>query len=219
MLKAVIFDLDGTLLDREASVVRFVIRQHQRYKALHPISVETYIRSFVALDDGGMVWKDKVYQQLLAEHEIKGVSWKELLQDYLKSFAQDCVGFEGMEAMLAALKGEGYVLGMVTNGRSPFQEGNIRALGIENYFSTIVVSDAVGMRKPEPEIFLETLGRLKVTADEAAFVGDSPKSDIWGAQGVGMKAIWKRNARWGECEEADGVCDHMSQLPALIRSL
>lgn len=107
----------------------------------------------------------------------------------------------------------------VTNGRSPFQEGNIRALGIEDFFSVIVVSEVVGLRKPDAAIFNAALDLLNVQPHEAVFIGDNPDADIVGAQAAELKGIWKRSQRWSGCEDADAVCQHLMELPEMIRQM
>lgn len=219
VVKAVLFDLDGTLLDRAASAVRFVELQYQKNEVLHSISQEVYVSSFIELDRNGSVWKDVVYQQLITRHSLEGVTWQFLLRDYVENFSRACIGFPNMRAMLEGLKAEGYLLGVITNGRSPFQEKNIQSLGITPLFSTILVSEAMGVSKPNLAIFQVALQRLGVKPSEAVFVGDSPRSDIEGAQKAGMKAIWKYSAYWKNCEFAEATCIDLSALPSIIRQL
>ena len=121
--------------------------------------------------------------------------------------------------MLEALTRRGCPLGMITNGRSPFQEGNIRALGIESFFSVILVSGAVGVKKPNAHIFEQALQALNAQPETSVFVGDSPLADIKGAQQAGMKAIWKESSRWDGCDYADTFCKNLSDLPEIIASL
>jgi putative hydrolase of the HAD superfamily len=82
MVKSVLFDLDGTLLDRDASVEQFIAAQYDRLIAhLSYIPRIDYVSRFIELDCRGHVWKDKVYQAMVIELEIRGISWKELLDD------------------------------------------------------------------------------------------------------------------------------------------
>jgi HAD superfamily hydrolase (TIGR01549 family) len=96
---------------------------------------------------------------------------------------------------LAALQQRGFLLGVVTNrlyGGEPFQE-DLRTLGLLNYFDPrhIAISGDLGVRKPNPAIFLHALKALNVEPEHAAMVGDSLNADILGAQKLGVLAIWK----------------------------
>ena len=72
IMKSVIFDLDGTLLDRDASVEQFISGQYERLaKHLSHIPKNDYIARFIELDCHGHVWKDKVYQALVTEFAIR----------------------------------------------------------------------------------------------------------------------------------------------------
>ncbi len=63
-------------------------------------------------------------------------------------------------------------------------------MGIGELLEVMVISDEVGMKKPDPRIFRMALERLEVGAEEAVFVGDNLELDIAGARGVGMRAVW-----------------------------
>lgn len=121
MIKSVIFDLDGTLLNRDASVEQFVAAQYIRLNEhLGHIPKSDYISRFIELDCHGHVWKDKVYQALVTEFSIETMSWQSLLEDYEMRFQFHCVPFQFLTEMLNELKQHGYLLGIITNGRGQF---------------------------------------------------------------------------------------------------
>lgn len=213
MIKAVIFDLDGTLLDRDESVKMFINNQYNR-KLAGQVPKEKYINRFIELDNRGYTWKDKVYQQLIKEFEIK-LTWEELLQDYLAEFNQHCVPFPNLINMLEDLKKRNLKLGMITNGRGKFQIDNIEALKIKKYFDTILVSEWEGIKKPNPQIFKRASERLGVSPEESIFVGDHPENDVKAAQNVGMKAIWKRDSQWNNVE-ADVIVHDLAEIPLIL---
>lgn len=213
MLKAVVFDLDGTLLDRDKSVESFVAHQYDRLKDfLGHIDQRDYIARFIDLDEHGYVWKDRVYLQLIEEFAITGIIWEQLLADYLTHFPAHCVPFANLIPMLERLKSEGLQIGMITNGYTEFQLSNIRALGIEHLFDAVLISEKEGLRKPDKRIFELALKRLGVAAEEALFVGDHPVNDVEAAKQAGMTGVWKRNSQWSGAA-ADFFIDDLSELP------
>lgn len=219
VIKAVLFDLDGTLLNRDASVKSFIEQQYDRLeKLLNSIPKESYISRFIQLDKRGYVWKDTVYQQLVDEFNIDMITWEELLQDYLNEFNKHCVPFPHLIRMLEKLKSDHIALGMITNGYGQFQMDNMKALGIDKYVDVILVSEWEGIKKPNPQIFNRALEQLHVLPNECIFIGDHPENDVKGAQQVGMIGIWKRDSQW-DYVEADAVIDDLLEIPLIIDTL
>lgn len=102
--------------------------------------------------------------------------------------------FDDTLSTLAALKERGYTLGVVTNrhyGGLPFQE-DIRDIGLLNYFDArhMAISADLGVRKPNPAIFLHALNGLGFSPQETAMVGDSLSADVGGANRLNLLAIW-----------------------------
>ena len=103
--------------------------------------------------------------------------------------------FSDALSTLAELRRRGYQLGIITNrlwGGEPFLE-DLHLIGLLNYFDLkhIAISGDLGIRKPNPQIFLHTLDALRVTPQETAMIGDSLSADVLGAQPLGIFAIWK----------------------------
>lgn len=190
MIKAVFFDLEGTLLNRDESVKKFIDDQYERLiEIVGHISKETYCRRFIELDNRGYVWKDKVYEQLVHEFEVTGLNAEDLLQDYIKEFSNHCVPFQNLHSMLQDLKGNHFRLGMITNGYGQFQLDNIKALNIEHYFNTFLISEWENMKKPNPKIFEKALKKLNVESHQSVFIGDHPENDVKASKNVGMLSI------------------------------
>jgi FMN phosphatase YigB (HAD superfamily) len=106
--------------------------------------------------------------------------------------------FDDTLSMLTVLKKRGYILSVVTNrpyGGRLFHE-DLQTMGLLDYFEYdhMAISADLGIRKPNPAIFMHALNRLCVTPEEAAMVGDSLKADILGAKMLNILAIWKPNA-------------------------
>ncbi len=219
VIKVVLFDLDNTLLNRDKSVLHFVESQYERlYQYIGHIPKEKYITRFIELDDRGYVWKDIVYQRLMEDFLINGITWQELLQDYLHNFKFSCIPFEYLDDMLNELKDNDLTLGIITNGHGKFQMDNIKYLGIVKYFETILISEWEGIKKPNPLIFKRAARRLGVIPNQCLFVGDHPENDVKAAKNVGMKSIWKRDEQLLEVE-ADFIIGNLLEIPLIIEQI
>ena len=86
--------------------------------------------------------------------------------------------------------GGAFKLGLLSNGAPDLQREKIDGSGIGKYFSEITISGEVGFGKPHRRIFETILNRLKVQPEEATMIGNSLRSDIEGAQVLGMKTVW-----------------------------
>ncbi|UOY92521.1 HAD family hydrolase [Ectobacillus sp. JY-23] len=217
MIKAVLFDLDGTLLDRDASLRLFIKDQYRRYAhALHHIPEKAFKERFIHLDQRGYVWKDKVYKELIREYKIEGVTWEELLADYVSKFQHSCTPFPNLALLLRLLQEKRMQLGIITNGFTNFQTANLRALGLHQYIDAIFISEQEGLKKPNPALFQRALCYLNVKPEESLYVGDHPDNDVRGARQAGMHAVWKRDPFWGEAFIGDDVVDDLLEIIAVI---
>ncbi|MGG1639269.1 HAD family hydrolase [Paenibacillus sp. NRS-1760] len=216
MIQAVIFDLDGTLLDRDRSLLKFVEEQFERLiRPNGEVDKESYIKRFIALDSRGYVWKDKVYQELIREFGLR-LDWNELLEDYKIGFSNHAVSFPNMIELLDSLKEKGYKLAMITNGFGDFQASNIQALQIAHYFDEILISEREGLRKPDPAIFLRAAEKLNVAIEACVYVGDHPVNDITASKATGMRGIWKEDNYYTESFEYDAKVTDLIEIRHLV---
>lgn len=103
--------------------------------------------------------------------------------------------FEESLELLAALRQDGWMLGLLTNGPPDLQREKIRVVGIEDAFDAVVISGEEGVGKPDAAVFRIVLDRLGVEAADAVMVGDNPKRDHHGGRSVGMRTVLVN--RWG----------------------
>ena len=95
----------------------------------------------------------------------------------------------GAKSLLQHLRGR-VKTGVITNGFVAAQRDKLRVCGLENLLTFVLISEEVGVKKPDMTIFEEALRRADVRPEEAIFVGDSWTSDIIGAHRCGMKTVW-----------------------------
>jgi putative hydrolase of the HAD superfamily len=142
-------------------------------------------------------------------------------EDYVSSFKlRTCA-----KQVLRMLYG-GYRLGLISNFTyAPVIYTGLRKVGISGFFDVILVSDAVGWRKPHRRIFEEALKKLGVKAEEAIHVGDSPEEDIKGAKQLGMKTVFVASqffplkTLWESKLEPEATAENMCEAKERIRKI
>lgn len=87
-----------------------------------------------------------------------------------------------------------YRLALLTNGAPGLQREKLAGSGLGPYFDVVLVAGEAGVGKPDPRLFALALDRLDVSPGEAVMVGNSLRSDVAGAQGAGIRAIWLNRA-------------------------
>ena len=115
---------------------------------------------------------------------------EELAHEYGRRRSTGLALFPDALPLLAALRAAGKTLILITNGLQETHIARIALLGLEAAFDHALISDAVGMAKPDARIFHHALSLARCASHEAAMVGDNPVNDIAGAQAVGIPAFW-----------------------------
>ena len=92
------------------------------------------------------------------------------------------------------------------------QSRKLECLALPPMFDTVLISDAEGVHKPDPEIFRRALERLGVDAAHACYVGNHPDVDVAGARAAGLRAVWRRDPFFAPPREADAVINGVGEL-------
>ncbi|MCD6302560.1 MAG: HAD family hydrolase [Anaerolineae bacterium] len=225
-VRAVLFDLYGTLLafgDMMAA-----------WRAWGGLIYERMLRAGVQIDMA--TWPgllEEVFAATGPEPDIEGLTVHEgrlmglatrvgarIDDDGVRAMATDGLVLwqremnlaPGAREVLIALRQRGYATGLVTNfDHPPHVQNLIEEHGLAPLLDVVVISGAVGLKKPDPAIMALALEALQVPAAEAVFVGDSPE-DVQAAQGAGMAAL-------GIVHDGDGSRLEEVTPDALVTSL
>ena len=220
-IKAVVFDLDNTLLDfmkmKEASILA---------------AVEGMISAGLALD------RSEAVADIKAIYDRKGYEFQEVFDDYLrqvtgsinyKYLASAIVAYRRAkeaalmlyprvhETLLTLLK-DGLKLGVVSD--APSREAWMRLcyLNFHHLFDAVVTFDDTNVHKPDPAPFREICRLLNVNFNESIMVGDWPERDLVGASNVGMLTAFAKYGHTGKVEQsgADYDLDDIYKLIEIV---
>ena len=191
-----IFDLDGTLLDRY-NVFRKVAGDFYN-QFLHNLTSQTRdeaVEMIVLWDGDGYSDRQWMLMQWLSEWPKTGLDTESLRVWYRSAMERNIEPDPEIIDFLTGLNGKKIPWGIVTNGAAS-QRGKCRAAGLEQIAPFIIVSGEVGYAKPDQRIFRDALSATGIEKPERVlFVGDNPVADIDGAKRFGMMAAWIRKGR------------------------
>ena len=203
MPQAILFDLDDTLTDRTPSIVHYAERFQGDFAGyLASTTVSTITAALLTADVRGYHPRADVLRDFaqrlarLCRRRAQPFPWRtvpdvsHLRRHWDTYFPRSVVARVGLAETLSTLHAWGIHLGIITNGEVQFQAPKITQLGIGRYLSTVVISEAVQVQKPDPRIFAHALAEIGCTAVHAWFVGDHPINDVLGAAAVGLQPVW-----------------------------
>ena len=198
MIKAIIFDLDNTLLD-------FVKMKQFSVKA-----------AITAMNEAGLdVDEKKAYEDIFDLYIERGWENQQVFDDYLnqtvgevsnKILAAGIVSYRrareatllvypNVNKALIQLIKMGINLAVVSDAPSREAWMRLYYLNLHHVFDPVLTFDDTGVRKPSPKPFQMALDYLKIKPNEAIMIGDWPERDVVGAKEIGMKTIF---ARYGD---------------------
>ncbi|MBD3277073.1 MAG: HAD-IA family hydrolase [Candidatus Aegiribacteria sp.] len=196
MLKAVIFDFDGTLVDFENTDIESLKLILEKTGA--GVNADAFIERAVdhIMRFHDLVDSDEIDPLTLHRYRLSStlrdfnVPWDDSYVDSYKEFLiERTVPYPGIEEILENLSGS-VKLGILTNAYDPvLQMKRIRATGLVDYFNEIQISGEEKYSKPDSRAFKIIADNLRVDPEKCMFIGDSKKYDIEGAHTAGMQAI------------------------------
>jgi len=187
--KAILFDLDGTLVD-SAPDLALAVNHMLKTMGRETFSSDT-IRSWVGNGAQTLVKRALSGSSVIDDRIDHGLFTNALdlfLDFYAKNLCVDTVTYPNVAATLGSLKAQGYRLALVTNKPFGFIGPLLEGLALTELFEFCLGGDSLPKRKPDPLPLLHVCERLEVNPTECVMIGDS-KNDILAANAAGMQSI------------------------------
>jgi len=203
MIKHIFFDLDHTIWDFDRNAEETLMELFEQYNlpALGLSSPQNFIQTYT--ENNHFLWAEyhlgkiskeelrsqrfsKTFMQLGVEPDLVPHQFE---ADYVRISPTKTNLFEGSEKVLAYLK-QKYTLHIISNGFKETTLTKMSLSGLNPYFQNVIISEDVGVNKPDKAVFEYALNKAGATKEESIMVGDSIEADVRGAQAFGMKAIF-----------------------------
>jgi HAD superfamily hydrolase (TIGR01509 family) len=200
-LQAILFDVDDTLFDRRGAqlmVLEILLREHG--DAFAGIDKRTIIEAFLESDrvttweyygetysiEGIRLRRQQVFLDLLGLGETHAQALSEV---YVAWYPRCDAPVDGAKAVVETLAAR-FPLGVISNGLPDVQYTKLETLALRHLFKCIVLSEELGIRKPDPAIFWRAAELLNIAPGDCLYIGDSYDNDVVGARQSGMHACW-----------------------------
>jgi putative hydrolase of the HAD superfamily len=240
MVKAILFDLGGTLFDlapvNKIDMFRAGARRTYEYLRVRGYDLPSfswYFRSAFAIVLWSYFWQKMRGSEFRSLPAIERRCWrlnifpdKEMLNDLGWEAYAPQVGYTIIEPELLdtldLLRGRGVKLGIVSNTFVPAHalDRHLEMIGLLPYFPVRVYSGELGCRKPGQRIFRIALDQIEAIPEETVFVGDRISTDMIGARRAGMMTVFKSPARPARLHHSiDHVIERVAQLPEALTTL
>lgn len=190
----VLFDLDNTLVDRQAAFEAWARAFAEAHGLGEPGTA--FLRQ---VDDDGFAPRERVFEAVRRRFGLV-VGVEELIAGYRASYPDHFRPEPAVQAALVRLRGAGWRIGLVTNG-PPTQREKLERAGLAELVDQVCISEELGVAKPDRRIFEEAFRRLKVPSEGVWgwMVGDAALPDIAGGSGAGLGTVWVHRGRaWEE---------------------
>ncbi|MFC1562060.1 YjjG family noncanonical pyrimidine nucleotidase [candidate division KSB1 bacterium] len=207
-IKAVLFDLDNTIFDHSRVQNNSLALLYQEYRYIfNGTPLEDFRNKYIEHNDfvwnlliQGKITKDELRYRRIADvlqhFSLDYSSSRAMTERYLEIYLDQSFFVEGAESVITALQSR-YRLGIITNGFKDVQSIKIDKLGVRESFEVIVMSEDLGVMKPDRKIFQKALDALQCPSEAVLFVGDNYETDILGAAEAGMPTVWYNPAGAG----------------------
>ncbi len=203
MIKHIFFDLDHTIWDFDRNANETLKELYDRYElqSLGLNSAAEFIDRYT--ENNHRLWQQyhlgEISKEKLRAERFKNTFLQlgvkpELVphqfeDDYVRISPTKTNLFEGAATVLAYLQ-QKYQLHIISNGFKETTLTKMERSGLNPYFTNVIISEDVGINKPNSKIFNYALTKASATKEESVMIGDSLEADIRGAQAFGMKAIF-----------------------------
>jgi len=228
MKRAVLFDLDETLLTHDAAIrsaagalIKSVCPDldddaQRQFEELWISLNQSWYAKFFNREISFREASEGKLHEALATHGIALANQQtdDLLRDYFHAYQANCLMYDDVVPCLKQLSS--WPLGIVTNGETQQQAIKIEHSGLSNYIHTVVTSEQAGIAKPDAKIFHVACQHLAIDPSDVVFIGDNRQLDAIASSATGMRGIWLNRSNSARDSRVETI-GSLNELPGLLQ--
>ncbi len=231
MIRGIVFDIDGTLMQHDLALE---ISLNNLYSFIKKKIPHSNFNEFLS------VWKTKS-NQYMNEYLIGDITFEEqrilrvqsvlsnwdynlssneameIFRIYLGKYEQNWMLYDDALPCLNMVKE--LLLGVISDGEGEQQRSKLAFTKIDSFFNSVIISGDVGLRKPQPMIFERSAKELNLSLNELLYVGDHLEIDALGALNAGMHGVWINRTEQIYTKSDIRMISKLTDLPYIIKQL
>ena len=214
MIRAILFDLDGVLVDSEAHEQRLNARFLEEYGYKTHVSAFTSIIGLGAGVDWRAVLKSHMHPDDDQDELLE--RWVELMDSKRDDYPFDELMYQEVPEVFSMLKKEGYLLAVCSSSSQYYVDKAVKLCGIGKYLDLAVSGYQFNRCKPFPDVYLYARDQFGLKSDECLVVEDSVNGILAGKNAEMKVAARKDNVFGMDQSQADYLIDDLRQLNEVI---
>ena len=188
MIKAIIFDLDNTLIDRQRAFKEMLDRKFHKLFEDETL-IQEMIKDIIEWDNNGTVERIVVFKKWAEKYNVTKISAEQLDKEWSDESGSVAFLYDDVRETLTELKKK-YKIAVLSNGNKTSQRRKLSTIDIYDLLDYSLISGEFTCRKPDKEIFEYTAKQLGLETNECVYVGDNYKIDVLGSKNAGMLPVF-----------------------------
>jgi putative hydrolase of the HAD superfamily len=229
-LKHVFFDLDHTLWDFDTNARLALEELYERHQ-LREFGVEAFERFYMMYASINEKMWEQYRNGLMSKENLRVQRFEETFRklgvpdehipvniwdEYLAITPEKTNLIPGAMDLLNWLASNQIRLHIITNGFKETQKRKLKASGLDEFFSSVIISEDVGVQKPHPQIFKHALEHNNAKVSDSIYIGDHPEADVRGGIDAGLAVAFYNPGRVEHNFNVLADLQELMQLPPLI---